>query len=145
MTPFPESLYAAFRNAAQRVPAYQTLLMESGIIPDQIKTFEDFERLPVLEKSNTFSRFGIEALCVDGKIGQLGSVLTSSGHSGVFAFGLTEVGDLERTTKWIDDLLDYLFAVRSRRTLLINCLPMGVKVPTQACTLAETSVRIAFR
>src|SRR6185295_12546343 len=41
----------------------------------------------------------------------------------------------------IDDALDSLFAVRSRPTLLINCLPMGVKVHTQVCTLAETSVR----
>src|SRR3954469_1390468 len=108
MALLPENLNAAFMNAASRVPAYQTLLAESGIIPDRIRTFEDFERVPVLEKSNTFSRFPIDQLCVDGTLGQLGSVLTSSGHSGVFAFGLTEVGDLEKTTKWIDDLLDYL-------------------------------------
>ncbi len=40
-----------------------------------------------------------------------------------------------------DYLLDELFRVKTQPTLLINCLPMGVKVFTEACTLAETSVR----
>jgi len=136
-----EALYRIFRIASRRVPAYRALLAEAGIVPDEIKSEADFAKLPILEKKNTFSRFDIEQLCVDGQLGQLGSVLTSSGHSGVFAFGLTESSAGNATAQWIDDLLDYLFAVKSKRTLLINCLPMGVKVPTQACTLAETSVR----
>ena len=131
----------AFHRAATRVPAYQMLLNEASIHPESIKTPTDFLRLPVLEKQNTFQRFPIEQLCLDGQLGQLGSVLTSSGHSGIFAYGLNAVNSLQETMQWIDDLLDLLFAVRSRSTLLINCLPMGVKVPTGACTLAETSVR----
>jgi phenylacetate-CoA ligase len=132
---------AAFKNAAKRVPAYQTLLRESGTRVEEIQTIEDFHRLPVLGKHDTFQRFGIEELCVNGILGRPGTVLTSSGHSGVFAFGLTDRAALASTVKWIDDALDMLFDVRSRPTLLINCLPMGVKVHTQACTLAETSVR----
>lgn len=132
---------AAFQNAAQRVPAYGQLLKEAGIEASSVRTVADFVRLPILEKGNTFQRFGIAELCVDGELGRLGSVLTSSGHSGVFAFGLTSADAMGETVDWIDDSLDALFQVRSKRTLLINCLPMGVKVPTQACTLAETSVR----
>lgn len=128
-------------HRATRVPAYRTLLEEAGIRSAEIKRIEDFARLPILEKRDTFQRFGIEQLCVDGQLGQLGAVLTSSGHSGIFAFGLTAAAALPATTQWIDDLLDMLFGVRTKPTLLINCLPMGVKVPTQACTLAETSVR----
>jgi phenylacetate-CoA ligase len=131
----------AFARAANHVPAYRALLSEAGINPDAIDSPSDFQRLPVLEKHNTFQRFRIEELCVDGRLGQLGSVLTSSGHSGIFAFGLTEAAAMLPTVEWIDDALDYVFAVRKQPTLLINCLPMGVKVPTRACTLAETSVR----
>ena len=131
----------SFQRAARLVPAYRTLLSEAGVFPAKIRTPEDFQQLPVLEKKDTFQRFRVAELCVDGELGNLGSVLTSSGHSGIFAFGLTDTHALPATTKWIDDLLDHLFGVRSRRTLLINCLPMGVKIPTQACTLAETSVR----
>lgn len=131
----------SFRRAAESVPAYQKVLEEAGVNPKEIRTLADFSRLPILEKQNTFQRFPIEKLCVDGSLGRLGSVLTSSGHSGIFAFGLTAAEALPGTVEWIDDSLDALFQVRSKQTLLINCLPMGVKVPTQACTLAETSVR----
>ena len=109
--------------------------------PKAVKTLADFERLPVLEKRDTFQRFGVDELCAGGTLGRLGSVLTSSGHSGIFAFGLSGTKAPAAAARWIDGLLDHLFAVRSRRTLLINCLPMGVKIYTQACTLAETSVR----
>ena len=136
-----ELVINTFHRVATRVPAYQILLKEAGITPIEIKSTADFVRLPVLEKQNTFQRFAIEELCLEGQLGRLGSVLTSSGHSGVFAFGLTQAEALLGVVKWIDDLLDSLFSVRSQATLLINCLPMGVKVPTEACTLAEVSVR----
>lgn len=132
---------AAFTRAAGRVPAYRTLLAEAGLVAADFASPADLARLPVLEKSNTFQRFALADLCVDGEVGRPGSVLTSSGHSGIFAFGLNEAADLPHMAEWIDGLLDLLFSVRQRATLLINCLPMGVRVPTTACTLAETSVR----
>src|SRR5687768_4503330 len=115
-TPSTAELLAlgAFRNAARRVPAYQTLLRESGTRVEEIQSIEDVHRLPVLGKHNTFQRFGIEELCVDGVLGSPGTVLTSSGHSGVFAFGLTNRDALASTITWIDDALDMLFGVRSR-------------------------------
>jgi phenylacetate-CoA ligase len=131
----------AFRNAAARVPAYQQILREAGMRAEEIKSLDDFKRLPVLEKRNTFRRFEISALCADGVLGRPGTVLTSSGHSGVFAFGVTDADATDSVVNWVDDSLDHLFGVRSRPTLLLNCLPMGVKIPTRACTLAETSVR----
>jgi phenylacetate-CoA ligase len=131
----------AFQRAAARVPAYGVLLNEAGVDPSKIATMEDFRRVPVLEKRSTFQRFPVAELCTEGELGRLGSVLTSSGHSGIFAYGLTSVDAQGEAARAIDDLLDYIFQVRSRPTLLINCLPMGVKVHTEACTLAETSVR----
>ena len=132
---------AAFHRAASQVPAYQTLLAEAGVDAATIRHGSDFARVPVLDKAATFQRFPVEQLCRDGRLGRLGSVLTSSGHSGLFAFGLTAADAQADAAHWIDGLLDLLFEVRTRPTLLINCLPMGVKVPTLACTLAETSVR----
>ena len=131
----------AFYRTASRVPAYKILLAEAKIRPEDIRDMSDFARLPVLDKHCTFQRFGIAELCLDGRLGPLASVLTSSGHSGVFAFGLFDRECARAAAEKIDDLLDLLFRVRSQPTLMINCLPMGVKVPTQACTLAETSVR----
>lgn len=142
MSPDAEKLaLAAFHQAAQRVPAYRTLLEEAHIKPGDIRYMRDFRTLPVLEKRSTFQRFDIAQLCMDGHLGRLASVLTSSGYSGTFAYGLTGKERMPGAAKWTDDLMDPLFGVRSKNTLLINCLPMGVKVATQACTLAETSVR----
>ena len=138
---FADLAVDSFRRAANLVSAYRILLDESGLTPGQIRGPDDFRLLPILEKKDTFQRFPIEQLCIDGKLGRLGTVLTSSGHSGIFAFGLTDADAMPATVAWVDDALDGLFQVRTKPTLLINCLPMGVKVHTHACTLAETSVR----
>jgi len=131
----------AFHRAAARVPAYRILLAEAGIDPEAIVDIDDFRTLPVIEKRNTFQRFPIEELCLDGVLGRPASVLTSSGHSGVFAFGVTDAEIAPAVAEGIDELLDVLYRARSRPTLLVNALPMGVKIPTRICTLAETSVR----
>lgn len=133
---------SAFQSAALDVPAYGRILREKGVSPDAVRTREDFRRLvPVLDKHQTFGRFNVDELCRQGTLGALAGVLTSSGHSGQFAFGLYGQEEAQAESQHLDDALDLFFQVRSRPTLLINCLPMGVKVHTRACTLAETSVR----
>ena len=133
---------AAFGEAAQRVPAYGRILADAGVEADEIRTLADFQsRVPVIDKHATFQRFPLAELCLDGEPGELGGVLTSSGHSGVFAFGLYDRVGAEMETARTDEALDMIFAVKSHKTLLINCLPMGVKVYTRACTVGETSVR----
>src|ERR1039458_10213962 len=95
-----------FELAAARVPAYQTILAEAAVKPQDIKTIEDFRRLVVLDKNSTFGRFPLEQLCLDGKLGSLASVLTSSGHSGLFAFGLSDRATAEAVAGEIDAGLD---------------------------------------
>ncbi len=136
-----ERVLAVFNQAARRVPAYRRILQEAGA-PDRMTSLDEFLALvPLLNKKSTFGRFGIEELCLDGQLGMPLSVLTSSGHSGLFSYGVYGQAEGTRSADEIDDALDGAFAIRSRKTLLINCLPMGVKVVTRACTLAETSVR----
>jgi len=133
---------SAFHSAAQRVPAYRRILSEAGVAPSGVHTLEDFRRVvPVTDKHSTFGRFSVAELCREGRIEQLAFVLTSSGQTGRFSFGLCDQAAAAESTRQTDDALDMVFQVRTRRTLLINCLPMGVKVHTAACTLGETSVR----
>lgn len=133
-------LLAAFHRAC-RTPAYRVLLAETGVSPDDITEPKDFLQLPILDKHNTFERFAVHELCVDGTPGDVASVLTSSGHSGVFAFGLYSRQEAKAAEERLDAVFDGLFKVQSRKTLMINCLPMGVRVPTRACTIGDTSVR----
>ncbi len=133
---------SAFHHAAEQTPAYRRILDEANLTPDKVKNLDDFRELvPIIDKQMTFGRFALTELCRGGKLGRPAAVLTSSGHSGTFAFSLYDADSAEMEIRRTDDALDALFGVQNRKTLMINCLPMGVKVFARACTLGETSVR----
>ena len=133
---------AAFHEVAARMPWYRTLLDEAGVLPDDIRSLDDFTRLcPTLHKQNTFERFGVRALAATTPVADLASVLTSSGHGGRFSFGLTTREMEAAGADAIDGALDEAFEVRTRPTLALNCLPMGVTFGSRCMTVATTSVR----
>lgn len=137
-------LLPSFRRAAAHSPAYRTLLAEAGIVPATIRTPQDFvSRLPLLEKGNTFKRFGIDQLiCDDIRLEELASVLTSSGHgAGGFALGMSTRKQFNGAARLIDLGLEMAFGIDARRTLLVNCLPMGVTFNSSVVCVANVSVR----
>ena len=137
-----EDTLRAFHRCAERVPFYRALLDDARIDSAQVTDIASYTRLaPILDKNNTFALHRIRDLCMDGNLDDLRSLLTSSGYSGKFCFGVNTADNLARSSKSTDMGLQYIFDVDNRRTLLINALPMGVKVHTQAAVLAETSVR----
>jgi len=132
----------AFLAAARDVPAYKRILDEAGVDAAKVRSLDEFRCLvPIVDKKMTFGSFPVAQLCRHGQLAKPTSVLTSSGHSGQFAFGIYDSHTAQDEIELVDDALDMLLSVRSRTTLLINCLPMGVQVQTRACTLAQTSVR----
>ncbi|MGH9369967.1 MAG: hypothetical protein ACRD15_00380, partial [Vicinamibacterales bacterium] len=137
-----ERLLSAFRRAAADMPWYRTLLDEQGVRADRIVDLASFSsRCPFLSKRNTFDRFPLEQLAATTEIRDLDSVLTSSGHGGRFSFGLTTRRQASAAAEFIDYALDAAFQIKSRSTLAINCLPMGVGFSSQSATVATTSVR----
>lgn len=139
---FENLIISAFQAAAQQAPYYKSILEKSATDPATIHNLDDFQNnVPVIDKKSTFGTFPVTQLCRNGHIGTPASVLTSSGHSGLFAFSMYNAESAQSEIERIDDALDMLFNVRTRKTLLINCLPMGVQVFSRLCTLAHTSVR----
>lgn len=137
-----QSVLRAFRRAASSVPAYRKILAEHGINPGDIRSITAFKSLcPTLNKSNTFARFALDELCAPGTVDQLAGVLTSSGHGARFGYGLSTRAQAKHASDAIDLGLEYAFQVDSKKTLLINCLPMGVRFSSNCVTVAETSVR----
>jgi phenylacetate-CoA ligase len=137
-------LLPAFRRAAERSSAYRTLLAESSVDPRAIRSTAEFvARCPILEKSNTFRRFPLaELISRDVARESLASVLTSSGHGGGgFALGLSTRKQMRATPFDIDLGLDLAFDIDRHRTLLINCLPMGVTFQSDTVCVANVSVR----
>ena len=96
---------------------------------------------PILSKSNTFQRFDLAELSANGNLGDVADVLTSSGHGGTFSFGVISREEAAAGAQFIDRALDAAFGIASRRTLTINCLPMGVGFASRRMTVATTSVR----
>src|SRR3954462_13972734 len=136
VTMWTDRVLPAFRRAASSI-AYQQLLEESSVSVDSITDLAAFTaRGPVLTKENTFGRFALPDLIAPGVLGEMAEVLTSSGHSGRFSFGVITRRQLSGAGAFVDDAMDAAFQVRSRRTLAINCLPMGVNVPSERMTVA---------
>jgi len=133
----------AFKRAAVSVSAYRQILHEHDVNHQDVHSIADFyQRCPILSKANTFSRFSLEELCVPATLNQLSGVLTSSGHGGArFAYGLSTRKQVKRAADDIDLGLEYAFQIDEKKTLLINCLPMGVRFSSNTVTVAETSVR----
>jgi phenylacetate-CoA ligase len=76
------------------------------------------------------------------RLEDIASILTSSGHGqGGYALGLSTRSQYKSTPFLIDLGLDIAFSVDQRRSLLINCLPMGVTFLSDAACVANVSVR----
>jgi phenylacetate-CoA ligase len=135
-------LLAEFRRAAVQVPAYQVLLDEHGVRADAVLDVQTFSSVcPLLSKANTFDRFPLAQLSVGGRLQDVAEVLTSSGHGGRFSFGVISRAEAASSGAFVDAALDAAFGVKSKKTLAVNCLPMGVVVSSRCMTIATTSVR----
>ena len=130
----------SFQNAARSVPYYKKLLHSRGVEPKSIKTINDFRKLPILDKK-IFQECEITDLTLNGSIKNAKNVLTSSGFSGIFSFGVNLPQNLENTARLIDTVLDYGLRIGDKKALGINCLPMGVRIRSNLMTLAEVGVR----
>lgn len=139
-----KKLFCAFKRAAEKSTAYRELLAEHGVSIVSVRTIQEFvKQCPVLDKANTFSRFSLNQLIADDvPVSKIASVLTSSGHgSGGFALGLSTRDQMAATPSLIDLGLEMAFEIDQYRTLLINCLPMGVTFQSNAVCVANVSVR----
>ena len=135
-------LLTEFRRAAAEVPAYRELLEEHGVRAEDVTDRTSFSRLcPLLSKRNTFDRFRLDQLSIGGALLDVADVLTSSGHGGRFSFGVIGRKQVAANADLIDLAFDDAFGVKTRKTLTINCLPMGVVFSSHCMTVATTSVR----
>jgi phenylacetate-CoA ligase len=134
-------LIKAFHRAARRVPAYKDLLKKKGIDPSRVTDVETFKKLlPIITKEDIFPNYEIEDLCIDGRLDSMKNPMSSSGFSGLFSFGINTGENLLNAEKSIDTALDYTFHISRKKTFMINCVPMGVKIPT-SLPVADCSVR----
>ena len=136
------NLLRAFHCAAEKVPAYKKILSEKGVNSEKITTIENFKnRVPFIDKETVLPVNELRNICVGGNLDDICSFYSSSGHSGVFSFGAETWDNTSSSALGLEFLLDNHFHIFRRKSLLINCLPMGVKVYTRTLPVADTSVR----
>lgn len=133
---------AAFKRAATGCPGYKRILKERGVVPAKINTIGQFKKyVPILDKETVFSTNAVKDFSLGGSLKHADYFWSSSGQSGSFSFATDTRRNFENAAYGVEFLLSNTFDVLNRRTLLINCTPMGVRIPTRTIAVADTSVR----
>ncbi|MFC1479367.1 hypothetical protein ACFL6F_02115 [Planctomycetota bacterium] len=136
-----ENAVAQFRRTAARVPFYKKWIEEKGINPGSISDIGAFqEKVPLITKEDAFKDVPIKEICIDGSVDNIDSVVTSSGYSGLFSIGINTRQNSRDAVYMADAVLEYMLRISQNRTMIINVLPMGVKIPT-SLPCADVSVR----
>lgn len=132
----PSWVLDLFGHTASTVPAYRDLLAENGIEPSSITTFEDFQRLPLLDKANYHERYPLPELCRDGSLAGCDMIAVSSGSSGRPTVWPRALEDELHVARRFEQVLVDGFGADERTTLAVVCFPLGTWVGglfTQAC------------
>lgn len=113
----------AFRNAL-KIKAYKDFLKSRNINYENIKTFEDFTNLPVLDKSNYIKKYPLQDL-LKYSFSKHYTIERSSGYTGKPHYWPRISGQDDNVEKKLSLVFDSLFKVKSRNTLVINTFALG--------------------
>jgi phenylacetate-CoA ligase len=122
---------------------YRSLLIKSGA-PDNIETIDHFKKfVPILNKDILFgpNSKGLEEILKQISRRETQSILLSSGTSGRFSFGIASSKEISKNALFLDILFHHYFQTLDIKTLVINCLPGAVKLPTLTATILEIGPR----
>lgn len=116
-----------FWEMSRRVPAYKDFLKRRKIKADQIKTIQDFKKLPTLDKDNYLRHYPLPQLCWDGNFKKTDWIIAAtSGSTGEpFYFPRTIIQDKQYALLAEMYLLDN-FQIHKKSTLYVNAFPLGV-------------------
>ena len=127
------------RRAARRLPAYRDLLLEHGADPSDLRFLED---VPYLDKQAVFGD-GIGRWIQGGRLTDAAELVTSSGTTGgAFSVGVSSRAERDELERVVDRALTQMGARPGSPSLLLNCLPMGVSIPSRLATVASPSVHL---
>lgn len=129
---------AAFAHAVSVSAGYRAWLARHGIDPAATIAFE---QVPYLEKRDVFGP-ELRAWFDGGSPTAAAELLTSSGQSGAFSVGTMSRDEQREGQAATDAALRAIGAGGGRSTLLLNCLPMGISIPTTIATVATPSVHL---
>ncbi|MBE9566353.1 MAG: phenylacetate--CoA ligase family protein [Proteobacteria bacterium] len=114
-----------FRLAARSVPAYRSLLENGNINPADIRDFEDFQRLPILEKSTYIATHDLRELVLNGTLAGKYTVETSARTTGGSFFWPRLAEEDALFPKYIEFSFVQFYHIDQKATLIILTLGLG--------------------
>ncbi len=138
-----ERALKAWQGSTRRFPFYKGLLTTVSQQRQKITDIDSFKKyVPIIDKNFLYHSNRIEELLFKkGKYSQIRSLLLSSGSSGVFSYGLSTQKEIKQNARFLEMLLEYFFHILEERTLIINSLANGVKLPVVEAVTAEIGPR----
>jgi phenylacetate-CoA ligase len=125
-----------FHRVARTVPAYADFLARRGVDPAAVRTYPDFERLPLTTKDDYQRRYPLRDLCRDGRLDRCDMIAVSSGSTGRPAYWPRFLLDELAVAARFEQVFRGAFEADRRRTLAVVCFPLGTWVGglyTTAC------------
>lgn len=122
------------------VPLYKNLYQNIDI--NNINKIQDFKnKIPIIEKKDVFTKKEISFLVKEGNLNEMALLMSSSGFSQNFSYGIISKKNNNELIFNIDLLLKYIYKIKENEEIfIINALPMGVKINT-TFKLTNCSVR----
>jgi phenylacetate-CoA ligase len=117
-----------FESVASKVPAYRDFLLARDIDPTSIKTFADFQNLPLINKENYLQHYSLPQLCRYGKLETCDAIAVSSGSTGKPTFWPRFLTDELQIATRFEQIFRDSFAADTRRTLAVVCFTLGTWV-----------------
>lgn len=114
-----------FHKASQKIPAYKDFLRKHKINPEKIKTKEDFELLPTVDKKNYLQYYPLKSLTWENDLSGLYTLSSSSGSSGTpFLWPRGSLQEVEGA-RFSELFYKYLFNMDKKSTLYVVSFGMG--------------------
>lgn len=119
---------ALFHQAAKHVPAYKDFLQKHSIKPSQIRTIDDYKKVPPVDKANYLRHYPLDQLTWYGHLPSAQMISVSSGSSGQpFFWPRTQILDAETALEH-ELFLATHFEMDKYSTLFLVCFAMGMYV-----------------
>ena len=112
-----------FQGSARTVPAYRDFLEKNNIKPEKIRTIEDFQQIPPMDKENYLRAYPYRDLFPNRIIPPVVSM--SSGSSGMPFYWPRGDEQEENGGRMHEVIFRDILRIGSERTLVIVCFSMG--------------------
>ncbi|WP_026603940.1 phenylacetate--CoA ligase family protein [Methylomonas sp. 11b] len=120
-----QKMLALFQRCETEVPAYRQFLQANHIDAAQIKTYPDFQNLPLINKVNYMQAYPLPARCFGGSLSGADRVAVSSGSTGVPTFWPRSAAyELDVAVRF-EQVFKDSFQADQRTTLAVVCFALG--------------------